>query len=403
MDTGDNSKDFYYTSGSRVYRSPRRIASGQFIPAPSSGYGYGRPCIGTVVDATDELSSPINAVASGYYGASKFTLTSVATGTWQVEASSGSNFGWRGGITVTNGSTAGPYGIILSTESTYGFISGRVTSGGTGLSNIRVRAGSTRRKTNSTGYYRIKISTDSYYVTANPGRLNPMYTTETTTYAVTVELGRVTDGIDFDLDAGGGIRGRCISTNGDPLPEIIVNIRNTATNEVDTIITNSLGRFRATKLPVGTYTVWPVLDALESSSPVNTSATVTQGVTTNVGDFTIAGAFGEITGTVQDTASRTITTGVLLMATTSQIVGGSEPPELSNGLRTRGGYYYGTVSAADGSYTIEVRGGYTYYLYAWYTTLAGTTRTSTTRKSLQITVAAGSEYTRNYPRDFTSQ
>ncbi|MBU2530903.1 MAG: hypothetical protein KKD35_07690, partial [Elusimicrobia bacterium] len=68
-----------------------------------------------------------------------------------------------------------------------------------------------------------------------------------------------------------------------------------------------------------------------------------------------------------------IDTGVLIYASTDTIA--STPPTLNAALRAGNVIYYAASSNFDGTYTLPVRGGYTYNIYAWYTIWSGETPT----------------------------
>ena len=92
-----------------------------------------------------------------------------------------------------------------------------------------------------------------------------------------------------------------------------------------------------------------------------------------------------------------IDTGVLIYASTSTIA--SNPPILNSVLRSGSVIYYAASSNFDGTYNLPVRGGYTYNIYAWYTTWSGDTPT-TDRDEHEgvdaISVAAGETVERDF-------
>jgi nitrate reductase alpha subunit len=104
----------------------------------------------------------------------------------------------------------------------------------------------------------------------------------------------------------------------------------------------------------------------------------------------VTSAFGTFEGTVRYNGTP-INTGVLIIATTATIT--AIPPDIDDALRTSGTPYYGTVSHANGSFSLQVRGGtaYSYNIYAWYATSA--TRQPQMQPRTGKTVAAGGKTT----------
>ena len=80
-DSGDNVVD--WNQENPLTAAPRNTASGT-LPIIS-----GVPAAGAVVSADDGLSSPVVAAAAGPPPSASFSVTSIATGTWAVRATSG--------------------------------------------------------------------------------------------------------------------------------------------------------------------------------------------------------------------------------------------------------------------------------------------------------------------------
>jgi hypothetical protein len=181
---------------------------------------------------------------------------------------------------------------------------------------------------------------------------------------VTVSVGQVTSNVDFVLLQGGQLSGFLTRDGINPLPGIGVVAFDSASIPMAQETSGSDGRFRMVNLATGTYTLEPVLGSGETSSPGTRSGVVSVGVNVDVGTFTVTGAAGTIRGAVTE-AGRPIATGVMLLATTSTIVGA--PPPLHVGSLT-GAAYYAATSYEDGSYQLEVRGSTTttYRVYAYY-------------------------------------
>ncbi|MCK5583471.1 MAG: hypothetical protein KAI33_06755, partial [Elusimicrobiales bacterium] len=188
---------------------------------------------------------------------------------------------------------------------------------------------------------------------------------------VVVTHGAVTSGIDFTLTTGGNIAGRVVTMGGvDPLPNTPIVVYKNSMAQGDGI-TDEDGYFQITGVSSGTYSVEPQLEAGESYSP-SISTNVNANDSLFIGTFTVSGAMGYIKGTVKN-GGEIIDTGVLIYASTDTIT--STPPILNAALRSGTVIYYAASSNFDGTYTLPVRGGYTYNIYAWHTTWSGDTPT----------------------------
>ncbi|OGS46355.1 MAG: hypothetical protein A3J79_09025 [Elusimicrobia bacterium RIFOXYB2_FULL_62_6] len=71
------------------------------------------------------------------------------------------------------------------------------------------------------------------------------------------------------------------------------------------------------------------------------------------------------------------------------------PPTIDAAARAGSVIYYAVSSNAQGMYTLPVRGGYTYNVYAWYTTWPNDTPTVTPRQTT-ATVAAGETVVKDF-------
>jgi len=112
----------------------------------------------------------------------------------------------------------------------------------------------------------------------------------------------------------------------------------------------------------------------------------------HAGTFTVVGSFGNIAGTVSD-ASGLVTSGALMLASTNTIasspaaiVGSSAPAQVP---------MYMVSSKADGTYTLPVRGGATYYLSVYVPVISGTSVTITTKTYSGILVSPSATTTRD--------
>ena len=384
-DTSDNNEDF---SGARPFSSlPHNSAQTEVCNS-------GTPASGALVFADDGLSTPVAADSDG-----EFNLTNVSTGAWTVYASTGLSFSsvaFYGG--TSNSFVANTGSVRLSTETAYGYVTGRVTDmAGTALPGIKMfSAGSDQVATNSSGRYTIPVATGIITVVANYQSQSPSYV-EISSVDIAVGLGEVVKDVDITLYYGGRISGR-ITTNGvDPLPGIpVVGIKDDV--EQGNGISDSDGYFTisGSGISTGTYVVVPQLETGEASTPSSTTVTVAAGATAFSSTFSVTGAFGYVTGAITNGAGKPITTGVLIYVTTATLTAGSYPPDITPTLRAGTGVYYAASSSALGKYNIPVKGGYTYNVYAWYTTWSGTTPNTVPKQALGVAVTPGQTVVRDF-------
>jgi hypothetical protein len=397
-----------------------RNSSSTYSAVPVSGY----PVNGAVISCDDGLSSYTTSYQVDYSGnnLSYFVLPNVATGTWNVSVfysgtdqwgrissgyqeysnvrlfSSGQIVGVPNSTTTPVWPYTGSCSVVLSSAPSYGHVSGIVRSGGSPLStSIKVIAGSKSAFSRSDGRYSLAVDSGTITVTSNPGNINPSYV-EQNIENVVVSAGQITSGIDFDLSPGGIVTGKVRSNSGDNLPNIVLVAYDKNTNEASSAVSGSDGIYRIANLPTtgNPYLVKPIIDSIETSSPDSVSGiAVVQGTSVSIATFTITSAYGYISGSVTENG-RSINTGVLLIASTGTI--SSDPPVIDSTLRGGAPYYYGTVSQSNGAYTLQVRGGNIYNVYAWYTTMSAGGVSSTTRKpaapsSRTVTVNQGQTVT----------
>jgi hypothetical protein len=346
--------------------------------------GAGTPAVGAAAFMDDGLSASVSAVALG-----SFTVTSVATGTWTMVVSSRGYVYEQANIVITAGNQVNVGAIFISSPATKGYISGRVLNSGMApLNNIRVESSfGTVDYTDASGYYRFQIDGGTHIVTANPNNLNTQYTTGEAT-GVVVNAGEAVTVSDIYLFQGGTVQGFVSSNGTDPLPGIPVIATNTAGSEVGATVTDSYGYFEFPNLPIGSYGITPQLEVGESASPAVLSATITAGGSVFAGTMTVVNAFGSIEGTVK-VGGVPITTGVLIIAVANPTtIGGAYPPTNDQTLRNSSTVYYIGSSNSDGTYSVPVRGGSLYNVYAWYTTFNGDTA-NPQKLSSTATVTAG--------------
>lgn len=417
-DTGISSIDFVY---------PPIITGFPFQPYNSFGAITppiaGRPPIGGVVTASDGLSLPSTITAVGYPPTGYFSLTNVATGTWTVLITSGAYT--LENDTVTIPALGSIYSFPSSTTflnkpTSVGFIAGTVTDVfGSPISlpvPITVSpgpAGSNTLASTSNGRYILTVSVSSggtsghgmsgggfspalVNVSANPGPSgNSSYITVSSA-GVSVQVGQITDQVNFVLSQGGRISGFVSRDGINGIPGVTVSAINTASGaSADTEVTDSSGHFATMNIATGTYQVVPELDSLEYATPVSPTLTVTPGQSVFSATFTVTGALGTISGSVKS-GGQPITSGVLIFVTTSTLAGSPPvPPVLSTATLASSAVYLAS-SHEDGTYSVGVRQSTVpaYNVYAYYTTVnsAGAV-TFQTQKIAGVPVLAGSTVT----------
>lgn len=393
-DSYDNDRDF---ANLQPMQLPPRNSATAALPVVA-----GAPAFGAVASTADDLSSPAEAVSVGSPPYAEFTLTPVSTGTFVVYVTSGSLYGAVENVTVsasaviwvpnggtTPGCSTALCGVIASTEATQGFVAGRVTNaaGGVISPTISVSDGFQTVPSNAAGSYFLSMATGVYTVTANPNNLIANYISQSS-MSVTVNLGQVASGVDFVLSQGGLISGYVTRDGLNALSGIGVTALDAVGSPRAEAVSGSDGRFLLVNLATGSYTVEPVLDSGETSSPTSANATVTAGATVSIGTFTIVGAFGTVAGSVQASGSP-IKTGVLVVISTATITG-LTPPALSAATLSGSPYYVGS-SYEDGSYRVEVRGSTStvFRAVAYYSAFSGETPVFSSRTVTGIAVTAG--------------
>ena len=338
----------------------------------------GTPAKGASASANDGLSQIAYATNYGM-----FTLTNIATGTWTVTVSSGDYTRDISSVTVLpNISTSIPnmstdpqmpfptinaFNVALTSTSIYGYVSGTVVSASNQpLNGVTISAAGAPYDvvTNSQGKYRIPIypASSVSVVASKTG-----YSTEIT-QNIGVPLGVDISTVNFTLVTAGNLTG-FVTTNGTPsgaLPGVAVVATDlSSTTIVGSAVTGVDGRFMILSVATGTYIVSPQLETGETASPGNVTKLVTTISTgTWTSTFTITNAFGEVTGHVYK-GSDLITTGVLIVASTSSIASDT-PPQIDSSVRDGSQIYYAVSSDAAGQYTLPIRGDASYYIYAWY-------------------------------------
>jgi len=304
----------------------------------------------------------------------------VALGTWQMFMSSGA---LEGIVPTTVNAGAAPWTVnILSTNTTtMGFISGYTRQfGSTPFGPIVVQAdpGGYQATSQSAGpdvgLYLLRVPAgENYVLTGNPNFADPNWNTAVATYQVSVSAGFLYDNINLDIWHQGAISGQVtISGTAQGLPNVVV-VATGAFADGNSGVTDSNGNYviSGLRLVGNPYWVYPDLQTSQASTPIGRSVTATQGGNASGNNFQVTGAFQPITGSVTNSGSA-IGTGVLIMASTVTLAGAS-PPALNFALRSGKPYYYQVFSDANGNYELDVPGGSTYNVVAWYTQTTTTT------------------------------
>lgn len=395
-DSNNNDKDWGRISP--FVEPPRTSASTGTVVS-------GTPATGAIVSANDNLSDPVTATLTNDPPYAAFTLTNVATGTWVVFVSSNARIQEISNVTVVNagdviqvpnaGTTpswpAANFNVsILTEDNGDGFVSGWVRDGAGAAINpsivVSFESGSGNASI-ANGRYLLRLPPNTYNITANPGPGNTFYVSETS-QSVVAQLGMVTSDVNFTLTQGGQIRGLTTRDGVNPVPGVAFTATDVNGIVQGNQVTASDGRFTMINLSTGLYTVEPILGSGEISAPVSATVTVAAGSSVFSASFTVTGALGHIAGTVKTSDGNPISTGVLLVASTSTVA--ASPPALSSTTLTGSAYYMG-ASNEDGTFILDVRGDAvnTYKLYGYYTTKIGTTIAVSTQSAVGIAVNQG--------------
>jgi prepilin-type N-terminal cleavage/methylation domain-containing protein len=409
-DSNNNSQDFLYEgnyfNSFTSFIPPKNHAAGAFTPLT----GKVPTLLGTTyISASDTNSGSTQAftafITSGALSLpySRFQLAGVSTGVWSVSAAYSPYSASYDNVTVTqnaftgvpNASTlpiwpgAGLNHMQLTSTTASGYVKGVITdNNNVPISGIVVQGGGASKTTGANGVYFMPVSSGSVTIIANPNNVNPSYVYAVQTPFVTA--GAVTTQ-DFSLSLGGRITGY-VTTGTTPLGYQAIAATDGSGSQAGSGVTDTSGNFTIRNISTGTYTIFPVLESGQDVNPNTISTTLTSAGTVFSGTFTVNGAFGSIAGTVSD-ASGLVTSGALILASTnsiastpSAIVGSSAPAQVP---------VYMVSSKADGTFTLPVRGGSTYYLSAYVPVISGANVTVTTKTYSGIIVSPSVATTRN--------
>lgn len=392
-DSDNNSVDFISQASAPF--APRTTSTSL---APLTG----TPATAAIVSVTDGISVTSATVRMGNPPYALFTVPGVASGTWTVMLDSSTASAEISSVTVaTNATTwipnaatspawpsAGRFSTILSTDGIVGMICGTVKdAAGAAISgSLTVTAGSAVTTIGANGYYCLRTSTGTFDVISNPGLLNSIYGT-LTEVGVTVTLGDVSSNINFNIPKGGKVTGWATRDGTNALPGMTIVAKDTNGIVRDSQVTGANGTYTLINLTTGTYTIEPVLDLKETSSPTSTLVVVTAGATSNASTFTITGAMGTVAGNVTSSGSP-IKSGVLVLVSTGAI---SLPPPTLSSNTLNSSAFYADSSSEDGTYSVDVRGSTstTYSVSGFYMYLNGSTPVISSRTVSGVTVNSG--------------
>lgn len=365
-DSNNNSVDFKNYLGISVLPSNSSITK----PVIS-----GTPASGAVISCSDGLSVSTIAYTLSTPPYSYFELNEVATGTWSCSISSDTYAFVYDNLTFTAGSTLTLNSVFLTTEITWGYVSGMVTDvyANNITPAIKIVSSNGEYTYVNNKRYLLTVATGVINVTANPGNLNQNYVSISSN-ALTISPGEIKSGVDFVLYHGGRISGKIvISGSTTPISGVGVAILDSYGSARDQQITDNNGWFITNVLSTGSYVVQPIVDSREIVTPsTKTVNLITAGSTVFSSTFSLSNAVGYITGNVKFN-NQPIKTGVLIVVTTVTLSGViPQPPTLSSQTLT-GPPYYITSSYEDGSYLVEVRQSTNprYNVYAYYSDLSG--------------------------------
>ncbi len=350
-------------------------------PIPRNSLVTNTPAGGTIspgayVYANDDVSPTVIASTAGFYS------MDVAVGDWTLTASSSTRIGTKE-ISVLASGTSYYHNVITTATTDMGYITGYTLKiSAFPVGNILVQADPGGYQTRSytsgdVGRYFISVPGNEMYVmTANPNFDNPTYNLATSTTQISVSPGVLYEHQDLKVWRNGFVSGRVAAPDGTGLPNIVVVAAGMYSNG-NTAVTDGNGDYLIVGLRLigNPYNIYPSIQADQTCSPNNYSVSVSLGQTKANKNFTVTGAYINITGTVIDQGVN-IDTGVMVMASTTTI-SATSPPAINYSVRSGAVGYFQTYTDPNGNYNLNVPGGKTYNLVAWYTSENGTTSSKT--------------------------
>ncbi len=386
-DSNDNRKDWVFVGN--IANLPYNTASST-VPVIA-----GEPAIGGYVSSNDGLSSAVQAIAQGNPPYAYFELIDIATGIWNFYFTH-DKYMTEGSTPIYAGSDIYAGNVMLENLTTKGMVSGQVTDvSGVPLSGIMVTGSGDIDTSDTNGLYMVQATTGpASVIVANPGNDNAAYVSEN--QAVNVALGQMTSNVNFSLCQGGQLKAWVTMDGLNPLPGVAVVAKDTNGQPFGQAVSESDGYVRLVDLSTGTFTLEPVLDAGEASSPPSQAGTVSQGAVVFVTTFTISNAFGTLEGEVT-AGGELLKTGALVVVTTTTIMGSDYPPDLNLGILTQNAYYF-TSSNDLGYYSVQVRGNATpYNVYGYYPSIDPNGVVTMNKKGLMapVTIISGQTVVRD--------
>jgi hypothetical protein len=309
---------------------------------------------------------------------------------------------------IPNGSTSvswpasGMTSTILSL-STGGYVEGNVTDiNGVAIngvaSGLYMNVGGVSTTLGSNGNYFLKTSTGYVTVIANATSVSPYVQVIGSPF---VNTGQITTQ-NFILSQGGSIVGLAKNSSGNAIPNYTF-VATKGGAEMGSGASNTSGFFYIRNLSTGTYTVVPTLEAGRSASPTSTDVTISTTGSYSAGTFIVSGALGTLTGTVK-LNNALVTTGALILASsTAWTTSGANsvltagPPTIVGSSAPALSPIYAVSSLADGTYSLPVRGGFSYNILIYIPSVNSDGRVvvTTGTPSTQATVNAGQTATYN--------
>lgn len=407
-DSDSNNQDFIYEGVAGFLHAPRTSAS----PAVTTLTGKVPTALAgaiTYISASDPNSGSTTAftsyVTSGALSLpyTRFQLAAVSTGTWSVAAAFSSYSNTYDTVTVTqNGYTGIPNAattpawtgsglnhVQLTSSTASGFVKGVVSSiSGVPISGLIVQGGGATKTTGSNGTYFMPVSSGVVTIIVNPNNVNSNYVQAIE--APTVSEGAVTTQ-NFTLLLGGRITGY-VTSGTTPVAFQAIGATGSGGSQAGSAVTDVSGNFTMRNVSTGTYTIFPVVESGQDTDPNTLTAVLTSAGSVFAGTFTIVGAFGSIAGTITNAAGL-VTSGALILASTNTIA--ASPAAIVASSAPAQVPMYMVSSKADGTYSLPVRGGGTYYLSAYVPVISGTSVSITTKTYSGIIVAPSVATTKN--------